>query len=262
MRVRRRLGTALLVVGILALAYGAAVYFWKDPVTGVYTSWKQHQLADQLDQEFADYRTENPVPVEPVASTDVTTTGETTGTDQGSFTSDTAAQAEQMAAETRRAAERFLKKLEPGQALGRIDIPKLGIDPVVVNGTSGADLRRGPGRYPETSLPGLGQLTAIAGHRTTFGAPFRNIDSLTKGNQIVLELPYGTFTYQVTDHEIVDDEDWSIIEPRGYDTLVLSACHPLYSADQRWIVYAKLMKVELPDGESYAAPVAVAAATG
>lgn len=262
-RARRRLGTALIVLGVLALGYGAAVYFWKDPVTGLYTSWKQHQLDGQLEQEFADYRAEEGIALEPAAETvapasTVGTTTETTGT-TGSLAVDTAAQAELMAGETRVAAEHFLKKIKPGQALGRIIIPKMGIDPVFVNGTTSDDLRKGPGRYPETSVPGLGQLTAIAGHRTTFGAPFRNIDDLAKGNEIVLELPYGTFTYRVTGHEIVDDEDWSVIDPRGYDTLVLSACHPLYSAEQRWIVYAKLIKVRLPDGGSYREPEAVAA---
>ena len=136
--------------------------------------------------------------------------------------------------------------------MGRLIVPRLEIDPVFVNGTRwGADLSRGPGRYPETSLPGLGTLTAIAGHRTTFGAPFRHIDRLKAGDEVVLELAYGTFRYRVVGHEIVDDEDWSVIEPRPYETLVLSACHPLYSASQRWIVYARLDRVELPDGSVY-----------
>jgi sortase A len=266
MRVRRKLGTALIVLGVLALGYGAAVYFWKDPVTGLYMSWKQHQLDGQLEEAFAEYRAEEDIAVEPAASTvepastdtETPVNGGTPTETTGSFTADTGTQAEAMAEETRVAAERFLKKIKPGQALGRIIIPKLDIDPVFVNGTTSADLRKGPGRYPETQVPGLGELTAIAGHRTTFGAPFRHIDDLVKGNEIVLVLPYGTFTYRVTGHEIVDDEDWSVIDPRGYDTLVLSACHPLYSAEQRWIVYAKLVKVRLPDGESYREPEVVA----
>lgn len=255
-RVRRKLGTALLVLGVLALGYGAAVYFWKDPVTGLYTSWKQHQLADQLEESFAAFQAEEGLETEPAASTvESATTSQSPPTETtGSFTSDTATEAEAMAAATRTAAEHYLEKIKPGQPLGRIIIPKLGIDPVFVNGTTGGDLRRGPGRYPETRIPGLGELTAIAGHRTTFGAPFRHIDDLHQGNEIVLELPYGTFTYRVTGHEIVDDEDWSVIDPREYDTLVLSACHPLYSAEQRWIVYARLVKVKLPDGESYNEP--------
>jgi sortase A len=94
---------------------------------------------------------------------------------------------------------------------------------------------------------------AIAGHRTTFGAPFRDIDDLRRGDPITVELPYATFRYRVFEHEIVDSDDWSIIRDRGFDTLVLSACHPLYSAEQRWIVYARLVQVDPAGGTPYAA---------
>jgi sortase A len=254
-RVRRRLGTALIVLGVLALGYGAAVYFWKDPVTDLYARWKQHQLSGQLEESFEEYRLENGLVAETsAAQTDAPAeTVEPADAEQsGTYTADVGEQTRAREEEIRRAAARYYRSIEPGQALGRIVIPKLGIDPVFVNGTKwGRDLSRGPGRYPETKVPGLGELTAIAGHRTTFGAPFRHIDDLKRGDEIRVELPYGTFLYRVTGHEIVDDEDWSVIDPRGFDTLVLSACHPLYSAKQRWIVYAKLVKVDLPDGESY-----------
>ena len=118
---------------------------------------------------------------------------------------------------------------------------------MVVNGTRWAeDLSRGPGRYPQSSWPGLGKVTAIAGHRTTFGAPFRHIDEITRGDRIVLLMPYGTFTYRVFAHEIVRNNDWSILHRRPFDTLVLSACHPLYSASHRWIVFARLLSVAAP----------------
>lgn len=265
-RVRRKLGTALIVLGVLALGYGASVYFWKDPVTSLYTSWQQRQLDGQLEEAFAAFQAENdgaleaaatvgvPSPADGSTPTSISAPADATG----AYATDAAAQAELMAEQTRAAAERFLAKMKPGQALGRMTIPKLDIDPIFVNGTTSGDLRKGPGRYPQTSIPGLGQLTAIAGHRTTFGAPFRYINELAKGNEIVLELPYGTFTYRVEGHKIVDDEDWSVIEPRGYDALMLSACEPLYSAEKRWIVYAKLVKVRLPDGASYREPEVVA----
>ena len=86
----------------------------------------------------------------------------------------------------------------------------------------------------------------IAGHRTTFGAPFRNINELASGNRIVLLMPYGTFTYRVFAHKIVRSNDWSILHRRRFDTLVLSACHPLYSASHRWIVFARLVSVAAP----------------
>jgi sortase A len=145
-----------------------------------------------------------------------------------------------------------MKGVDRGDALGRIVIPKIGIHPVFVNGTRwGADLSRGPGQYERTQIPGLGSVTAIAGHRTTFGAPFRHIDELEKGDTIRLEMPYGTFKYRVVEHEIVKSDDWSILDDRGYDMLVLSACHPLYSSSKRWIVYARLSEYDAPGGASY-----------
>jgi sortase A len=91
----------------------------------------------------------------------------------------------------------------------------------------------------------------IAGHRTTFGAPFRKIDKVEVGDEITLEMPYATFRYRVFQHEIVDEKDWSVIRNRGFDTLMLSACHPLYGSSERWIVYARLVKVQPRDGDAY-----------
>lgn len=263
-RWRRRIGLVLMVLGLLALAYGACVYFWRDPVTDVYNRWKQSQLAGQLDKEFAQFQSSAGLPIsEPDATTPADTTDLADPADPGDTGSEPVQPARaEVAAEMKRLAERFYRGLEPGQALGRIVIPELGVNAVFVNGTTTGDLTKGPGRYPETSIPGLGTLTAIAGHRTTFGAPFRNIDDLSPGDIVTLKLPYGTFTYRVFKHEIVDDEDWSIIRDRGFDTLVLSACHPLYSASQRYIVYARLQKAELANGDVWRlnAPAPVAAA--
>jgi sortase A len=248
----RRLGTVLLVLGAVLLAYGATVYFWRDPATDVYNRWKQHQLASDLEEAFAEYR-EIPAGAAPEAS--VGPGAVATGGSEPEAPEAESEDVGDLLEETEEAASRFFASLEPGEPLGRIEIPRLDIDPVFVNGTKwGRDLTRGPGRYPETAIPGLGQVTAIAGHRTTFGAPFRDIDRLKVGDRITLELPYGTFHYRVTGHEIVANDDWTIIDERGYDTLVLSACHPLYSASQRWIVYARLVEVELPDGAAYAVP--------
>lgn len=144
------------------------------------------------------------------------------------------------------AAHSFANQTKPGQPLGRIVIRRIHINQIFINGTSTSDLTAGPGRYSNTSFPGLGKVTAIAGHRTTFGAPFRHIDELASGNLIVLEMPYGTFTYRIFAHEIVRNTDWSIIRKRGFDTLVLSACHPLYSASHRWVVFARLASVAAP----------------
>jgi sortase A len=129
---------------------------------------------------------------------------------------------------------------ETGHAFGRLVIPRLDLSTVVVEGTSTGDLARGPGHYPSTSLPGSGRVVAIAGHRTTYGAPFRHIDDLRPGDRIEVRMPYGTYRYAVYATRIVDDRNWSILRPRTFEKLVLTACHPLYSAEQRYVVFARL----------------------
>ena len=85
---------------------------------------------------------------------------------------------------------------------------------------------------------------AIAGHRTTYLAPFRKINEIEDGDEIRIEMPYATFIYEVEKHEVVDPTQVGIVNPVGYQRLVLTACHPLYSADQRWAVFAKLVRVD------------------
>ena len=133
-----------------------------------------------------------------------------------------------------------------GDAIAQITIPAIGVSEYVVEGTDTANLRKGPGHYPETPLPGEPGTTAIAGHRTTYGAPFRNIDQLKRGELITLDLPDGRFVYRVEETRIVDDQDLSVLDKVGYQRLVLSACHPLYSAAERVIAFARLTRREPP----------------
>ena len=131
-----------------------------------------------------------------------------------------------------------------GDAIARIDMPSIGVSEYVVEGTDTASLRKGPGHYPETPLPGEPGTTAIAGHRTTYGAPFRRIDQLERGDRILVDMPDGRFVYRVETTKIEDDQDLSVLDPVGYQRLMLSACHPLYSAAQRIIAFAKLKRRE------------------
>jgi sortase A len=131
-----------------------------------------------------------------------------------------------------------------GDAIARIVIPAIGVSEYVVEGTDTGDLRKGPGHYPETPLPGGPGTAAIAGHRTTYGAPFRNIDDLERGQVIRVDMPDGTYVYRVQRVTIVDDQDLSVLEPVGYRRLMLSACHPLYSAAERVIVFARQVRRE------------------
>lgn len=126
-----------------------------------------------------------------------------------------------------------------GDAIGKIEIPKIGVSEYVVEGTDTDHLRKGPGHYPETPLPGQKGTVAIAGHRTTYGAPFRKLDQLKPGNRIIVDMPYGRFVYRVTKTEIVEPTDLSVLDDVGYKQLILSACHPLYSAAQRIVVFAR-----------------------
>ena len=133
-----------------------------------------------------------------------------------------------------------------GDAIGRITIPAIGVNEYVVEGTDTGSLRKGPGPYPSTPLPGERGTAAIAGHRTTYGAPFRRLDKLERGNRITLDMPYGRFVYHVERLKIVDDQDLSVLRRVRHDRLILSACHPLYSAAQRIIVFARLVRDEPP----------------
>jgi sortase A len=148
--------------------------------------------------------------------------------------------------ETERARMAFLaralrRKAATGAAVGRIRIPRIGASYVIVNGTDAASLRKGPGLYETNPFPGAPGTVAIAGHRTTYLAPFRHIDRLKPGDEISVEMPYGRFTYAVRRTRIVPATEVSVTKRVSFDQLILSACHPLYSAAKRIVVFAKLV---------------------
>jgi sortase A len=134
--------------------------------------------------------------------------------------------------------------LTTGDAIGRIDIPRIGANFDVIQGTDTSSLQKGPGHYPTTALPGLGETVAIAGHRTTYLAPFRRVNELRRNDQIVIKMRYARFTYAVQKTQVVLPTALWVIDNVGYDRLVLSACNPLYSAAQRIIVFARLAEVQ------------------
>ena len=115
----------------------------------------------------------------------------------------------------------------------------------MVHGTDTATLRKGPAHFPETPLPGEGGTVAIAGHRTTYGAPFRPLDRFGPGDRLVLTMPYGRFTYSVERTRIVPPDALWVTRRVGYERVVLVACHPLYSAAKRIVVFARLARVDL-----------------
>jgi sortase A len=131
-----------------------------------------------------------------------------------------------------------------GDPVGRLKMPSIGRSYVVVEGTNLGDLRKGPGHYPKTPLPGEGGTVGVAGHRTTYGAPFRTVNKLKKGDQLEMDMPYGRFFYRVDRLQIVKPNALWVTNKRKRETLVLSACHPLYSAARRIIVFSTLVRSE------------------
>lgn len=214
----RSVSTVLIVAGTLLLIDAGLTLVWQEPVSAFFAQRDQDRLAGQL-------QTLQKAPP--------------TGLEQRALSvlKDPSHRIAFLARTLRR-------RSAGGTAVGRIKIPKLDASFVLVNGTSPDDLTKGPGVYPETSFPGVPGTTAVAGHRTTYLAPFRNIDELKTGDDIVVEMPYGRFTYDVEKHLIVDPDATWVTHRVGYGRLVLTACHPLYSAAQRIVVFARLAKVE------------------
>jgi sortase A len=142
---------------------------------------------------------------------------------------------------------RVLRK-EPlrGDAIGKIELPTLGRSYFMVEGTDTASLRKGPGHYPETPLPGERGTVAVAGHRTTYLAPFREIDELRRGDRVVASMPYGRFLYRVERTRIVSPTALWVKRRVRHDRLILTACHPLYSAAQRIVVFARFVRRGAP----------------
>lgn len=217
-RYLRTLSTVLIVSGLLMLTDAGMTLAWQEPVSAIYATVIQGRLGDDLRKlELASPNT-----------TDLTAL-------------------RSLESERKRMAflSRSLRRdAENGDAIGRIRIPKIGASYVVVKGTDPATLRKGPGFYEDNSLPGAPGTVAIAGHRTTYLAPFRKIDKLRPKDEITVEMPYGRFVYRVEKTRIVKPTELSVVRRVSFDRLVLSACHPLYSAAKRIIVFARLESAE------------------
>jgi sortase A len=221
-RVLRALSVALIVVGALALLDAGVTLLWQEPFSALYAKFQQDHLRGAL------HDLERAKPTAPESA-------------HLARLADERARVSYLAAELARHATL-------GSPVGSIHIPRIGANFVMVYGTGTAELEKGPGiytqsTYPGSRFPGLGTTTAIAGHRTTFLEPFRHIDELRRGDRIVLDMPYAHFTYTVMGHRVVDPSDVAAaIRHVGYSRLVLSACTPLFSAAQRYLVYARLTK--------------------
>jgi sortase A len=195
----RALSLALIAAGVLTLAWVLVTLTWQDPITAIETWHHQRALATQLRTRHAPLR-------------------------HGSL---------------RLQSRAYRLASHDGEAMGRILIPRLNLDAVLVEGTSEADLAEGPGLYAGDYLPGEGRLVYVAGHRTTYSAPFARINLLHRGDPITIRMPYGRFRYVVTGHRIVGATDVSVLRSGDRERLILQSCHPRFFATHRYLVYAR-----------------------
>ena len=240
-RLVRLTGTLMIVAGVGALAWALLVWRWEDPFTAIYTHFKQRELASAYAKRFEAFRP----PTDTTAS---------------------------LAAERRavvREARRYRLTSHRGEALGRMRVPRLGLNMILVDGTDHESLKRGPGRYageprdltgvtgtpPADFMPGEGQLVYIAGHRTTYLAPFSHIDRLRTGDPVTIELPYATFEYRISVTQIVSASDLAMLKTHGREVLVLQACHPRFFSSQRYLAYARPVRI-VPRGGTPFVPAA------
>lgn len=135
----------------------------------------------------------------------------------------------------------------PGGAIGLIEIPKIGLDKAIVEGVGVAELKTGPGHYPKTPMPGQPGNSAIAGHRTTYGAPFNRLDELVAGDAILITTGQGEFRYEVESAQVVHPSQSEVLDPTPDSRLTLTTCHPEFSAAQRLVLTAKLASPPAPE---------------
>jgi sortase A len=200
-------GAVMLTTGLLLIADCGLTLVWREPVTSFLASRDQAQLRHELDEQTT--------------------------------------RREPHAASVQTLAMQARKHARTGHAIGRIEIPSLDRSYVMVQGTRTSDLRRGPGHYPTTPFPGENALTvAVAGHRTTYLAPFRTVDNLKRGASIVLAMPYATLKYAVTGKRAVLPTQTDVLAAAGHPQLVLTTCDPPYSASHRLVIFARLVSAE------------------
>jgi len=216
-RLAHVLSYLLIAAGLLGLAWALLVWRWQDPITALYTHFQQERLASSYEHRVRAYTPPKAVP--------------------HVRRPDPAAAARVMAVD----AAAWRRSLHTGGAVGRLKIGRIGLSMIVVQGTDHDSLKRGPGHYVGSGLPGAGHLIYIAGHRTTYLAPFSAIDRIRAGDYVTFSVPYGTFSYRVFRHYVVPATDLGALRDHGQEILRLQACHPRFFATHRYLVDARLV---------------------
>ncbi|CAN5219153.1 hypothetical protein BH20ACT3_BH20ACT3_05870 [soil metagenome] len=241
-RVMGGIGRTLMTAGVLVLLF-VAYQLWG---TGILEARSQDSLRDQFTDTVTEARGGGPADDTPPAEPTTTTAPDPNGS-----------------------VDVVPAGVEPrvpipdyGDPVGEIRLPTIGVTRVVVSGIGLDQLARGPGHYPESPLPGQEGNVAIAGHRTTFGQPFHNVDQLEPGDQILTTTVQGEFVYEVEGIEIVEPDEVRVLEDQGDNRMTLIACHPKYSLAQRIIVHAVLVGSPAPELDGQAEVRERAAAEG
>jgi LPXTG-site transpeptidase (sortase) family protein len=237
------LANVMILAGVALLAYV--------PSTWAYTWFQQRDLKNQLEQaspqvtaRAADLSATDFIPLQ-MKSENVEQASAAEAAAAAAAAAEAAHRAELDA--FRGAAEAYAQAVagKTGTPIGKIIIPSIGLDVVMVEGTGKGDLKIGPGHWPETPFPGEGGNFVVSGHRTTYGAPFFRLNKVAVGDEIDLVLPYAVARYTVTRVIIVYPDEVDTVAQRGREQVSLAACHPLYSAKQRIVVQGDLTGFKL-----------------
>ena len=207
-------GGLMLVVGLVLLIDALITVLWQDPFTAVFTQHEQKALSAQLAA-----KERAPLPPSTLALV---------------------ARAETNPERMALLAKHLSGRTKAGEPLGRIEVSRIGANFVFVAGTGKKSLKKGPGHYDGGALPGQRGTVGIAGHRTTYSAPFRRLDRMRPGDRITLTMPYGRYFYEVEGKRIVSPGHTSVLRAVGHDRLVLTTCHPVDSAKRRLVVTARV----------------------
>ena len=218
---RTAAAVVLLVTGMLLMTEAIVTLAWQEPISALSTARQQDELSAEL------RAAESAALAAPAAF---------------------AAQRSPASSAPAVLAERHRLATDTGDPLGRLRIPSLGVNFVFVEGANPDQLEKGPGHYAGTAMPGDRGTVGVAGHRTTYLAPFRNLDALRKGDSILVRMPYGRFRYEVEGSIVVSPGNTRSMRPVKHDRLVLTTCTPLFSAAQRLVVTASLESSKLRAG--------------
>ncbi|MCL4473380.1 MAG: class E sortase [Actinobacteria bacterium] len=216
---RKRYGKPLKVFGIVLIIAGLGVLLYI-PATWVMGYFAQRGLPAEFDQESAS-----------ALSLNQSVLGKMQG----------AAETEKI----RELAKAFQKQLHSEQTIARLEIPRIGINAIVVEGTTDSSLRKGVGHMEDTPLPGMGENFSLAGDRVLYGAPFLNIDDLSEGDDIHVKTTYAEFNYTVVSKRITTPDDTAILNSPGFEAVTLITCDPPWDTSHRLVVQGKLTSASL-----------------